>query len=149
MSVGKVCNRQVTVVDTEDSILDAVHLMRRHHVGDVIVTRSTPDGRRPVGILTDRDIVIELLGENVDPSAVGIKDVMSPELLTATESDSIRDSIKRMRTAGVRRLPVVDVDGKLVGIFTLDDAIDLICEQLGDIVGTMKSGFNRERRKLD
>lgn len=149
MTVGKVCNRQVTIVDIEDSILDAVHLMRRHHVGDVIVTRSTPDGRRPVGILTDRDIVIELLGENVDPSAVGIKDVMSAELLAATESDSIRDSIKRMRTAGVRRLPVVDADGKLVGIFTLDDAIDLICEQLGDIVGTMKSGFNRERRKLD
>ncbi len=149
MTVGKVCNRQVTIVDIEDSILDAVHLMRRHHVGDVIVTRSTPDGRRPVGILTDRDIVIELLGENVDPSAVGIKDVMSAELLTATESDSIHDSIKRMRTAGVRRLPVVDADGKLVGIFTLDDAIDLICEQLGDIVGTMKSGFNRERRKLD
>ncbi len=149
MTVGKVCNRQVTIVDIEDSILDAVHLMRRHHVGDVIVTRSTPDGRRPVGILTDRDIVVELLGENVDPSAVGIKDVMSSELLTATESDSIRDSIKRMRTAGVRRMPVVDADGKLVGIFTLDDAIDLICEQLGDIVGTMKSGFNRERRKLD
>ncbi len=149
MTVGKVCNRQVTIVDIEDSILDAVHLMRRHHVGDVIVTRSTPDGRRPVGILTDRDIVVELLGENVDPSAVGIKDVMSAELLTATESDSIRDSIKRMRTAGVRRMPVVDADGKLVGIFTLDDAIDLICEQLGDIVGTMKSGFNRERRKLD
>ena len=149
MTVGKVCNRQVTTVDIEDSILDAVHLMRRHHVGDVIVTRSTPDGRRPVGILTDRDIVIELLGEDVDPSAVGIKDVMSAELLTATESDSIRDSVKRMRTAGVRRMPVVDADGKLVGIFTLDDAIDLICEQLGDIVGTMKSGFNRERRKLD
>ena len=149
MTVGKVCNRQVTIVDIEDSILDAVHLMRRHHVGDVIVTRPTPGGRRPVGILTDRDIVIELLGENVDPSAVGIKDVMSAELLTAIESDSIHDSIKRMRTAGVRRLPVVDADGKLVGIFTLDDAIDLICEQLGDIVGTMKSGFNRERRKLD
>jgi CBS domain-containing protein len=149
MTLGQVCNRQVTVVDIEDSILDAVHLMRRHHVGDVIVTRSTPDGRRPVGILTDRDIVIELLGEGVDPTAVGIKDVMSTKLHTATESDSIRGTIRRMRTAGVRRMPVVDDNGALAGIFTLDDAVDMICEQLGDIVGTMKSGFNRERRKLD
>lgn len=149
MTVGQVCNRQVTVVDIEDSILEAIQLMRRHHVGDVVVTRSTPDGRRPVGILTDRDIVIELLGEGVDPGAVGIKDVMSAQLHTATESDSIRGTIKRMRTAGVRRMPVVDDNGALAGIFTLDDAVDMICEQLGDIVGTMKSGFNRERRKLD
>jgi predicted transcriptional regulator len=149
MTVGKVCNRQVTVVDLDESIEEAVNLMRRHHVGDVVVTRRESDGIKPVGILTDRDIVIEVLAEEVSLSAVGIKDVMSSELLTSTESDSIFDTIKRMRTKGVRRMPVVDSKGCLVGIFTLDDAIDMICELLGDVVGTMKSGFNRERRKLD
>ncbi len=149
MAIGEVCNRQVTIVDIEDSVEDAVNLMRRHHVGDVIVTRGESVGNVPVGIVTDRDIVIEVLAEKVETTALGVKDVMGAELVTARDTDSIADTIKRMRTKGVRRMPVINADGALIGIFTLDDAIDLICELLGDVVGTMKSGFNRERRKLD
>jgi CBS domain-containing protein len=147
MTVGEVCNRQVTVVSEDESIDVAVQLMRSHHVGDVVVVRQEPGERVPVGILTDRDIVIELLASGVAAAEVGIKDVMSSELIVAREQDSIFDTLKHMRTHGVRRIPVVNSDGELKGIFTLDDAVDLVCELLGDIVGTMKSGFNQERQR--
>ena len=147
MTVGKVCNRQVTIVDIEDSILDAVHLMRRHHVGDVIVTRPTPGGRRPVGILTDRDIVIEVMAQKLDPDSLIVKDIMSTDPVSVTVTTSLLDTLELMKQRGVRRVLVVADDGSLQGLLSADDAIELIAEQLNDLTQLVNREVTREQKQ--
>jgi len=147
MKVGEVCNREVVVVDREAAILEAAQLMRRHHVGDVVVTEGKNGGRIPVGILTDRDIVVELLAEQVPLEAIAVGDAMSAELLTAGEDEEIMDVIQRMRGRGVRRVPVTDRNGALAGILAVDDLIDLVAEQLGDLVQLIGNERQREQKR--
>lgn len=147
MKVGEICNREVVVVDREAAILEAAQLMRRHHVGDVVVTEERGSSRVPVGILTDRDIVVELLAEQVPLEAVAVGDAMSSELLTVGEEEEVMDAIQRMRGHGVRRAPVVGHDGALAGILAVDDLIDLIAEQLSDLVKLIGNEQQRERQK--
>lgn len=92
MSAGEYCNREVVVVDKRESVRAAIALMRKHHVGDVIVVDEKAGARRPLGILTDRDIVMELLAEDVDLDAVDIGDVMSDELETVGENVKLLDA---------------------------------------------------------
>lgn len=145
MSIGKFCNRDVVIVHKEENVLEAAKLMRQYHVGDVVVVMDRDDKKVPVGILTDRDIVIELLAEQVDPASVSVCDVMTDHLLTISESDELLDSIKQMRSKGVRRAPVVSKEGELVGILTLDDVLDVLAEALNDLVLLTGCEQRRER----
>lgn len=144
MRVGEICNREVVVVDREAAILEAARLMRRHHVGSVVITEERGGTRVPVGILTDRDIVVELLAEQVPLDAVSVGDAMSSELLTVGEEEEVMDAIQRMRGRGVRRAPVVGRSGALAGILAVDDLIDLIAEQLSDLVKLIGNEQQRE-----
>lgn len=145
MSIGEICNREVVLVDKDSSVRDAARLMRTHHVGDLVVAEER-DGRRiPIGILTDRDIVVELIAEGVDLGTVVVGDVMSVKLFTAREEDDTFDTIKEMRARGVRRLPVVDKRGGLVGIVAVDDLIDLLGETLEDITRLIAHEQKREK----
>jgi CBS domain-containing protein len=120
--------------------------MRTHHVGDLVVIEEQNGRRIPVGIVTDRDIVIEVLAKNINLDAVVIGDVMSFDLVTVQEEDDVFDTIERMRTKGVRRVPVVDSQGGLVGILAVDDLIDLVAELLWDVSGLIAQEQKRERR---
>lgn len=145
MRVGEVCNREVVVTDRNSTLVETAKLMRSQHVGDVVVVEERPDGVHPVGILTDRDIVVELIAEEVDLDVVSVGDVMSFELVTASEADDLFDTIKRMRNKGIRRLPVIAGNGALVGILTVDDLIELVAEQLTDLVKLITHERNQER----
>jgi len=147
MKVGEVCNREVVIVDRQDSILDAARLMRHLHVGNVVVVRDRRSGRVPVGILTDRDIVVEMLAREVDLEAVSIGDAMSFELVTAREEDDLDDTIETMRLHGVRRIPVVNGQGGLEGIFSLDDYIELLAERFGSLAQLIKTEQRLEYRE--
>lgn len=147
MSVGDLCNREVVIVERHESVREAARLMRTHHVGDVVVVEERQGRRVPVGILSDRDLVLEVLAEDLAPEAVDIGDLMSADLLTAQEGDELLDTIKRMKERGVRRLPVVDEAGALVGILALEDLIDLIGEQLRDLVGLLNAELRHERQR--
>jgi CBS domain-containing protein len=120
--------------------------MRTHHVGDVVVVDREGGEPIPRGILTDRDIVLEILAEDVDLDAVNVGDVMSYDLVTVDEDTSLMDVIKIMREKGVRRMPVVNKKDALVGILTVDDVIELVAEQLTDIVSLI-SKENRQEQK--
>ena len=146
MSAGEYCNREVVVVLKSEPVSEAISLMRSHHVGDVVVVETTATGTKPVGILTDRDIVLEILAEGVDLGAVSIGDVMSYELVTVTEDTKLIDTIKLMRDKGVRRIPVVNQQGELQGLLTVDDILELLAEQLTDIVDLVNKELNREGR---
>lgn len=146
MSIGEICNREVIVIEKEGSISEVIRLMRDHHVGDVVVVETRNGLRYPVGILTDRDIVVEILAKDIGLDDVGIVDVMSYELAVSGEEDDVIDTVKRMRAKGVRRMPVVNRQGVLIGIVTVDDLIDLIAEQVKDLANLIGNEQKQERR---
>ncbi len=149
MNVGEVCNREVVVMAKEGSIREAAQLMREFHVGDIVVVEERNRQRYPVGILTDRDVVVEILAIDVDADAVDVGDAMSFDLLTAREDDSVWDTVKRMRSRGVRRMPVVDERGVLTGILAMDDLIEMFAEQLTDVAALIAHEQKRERQLRD
>jgi CBS domain-containing protein len=105
-------------------------IMREAHVGGVVVV-DQPNGEKiAVGIVTDRDLVIEVMAKERDPALVTAKDLMGKELVTVGEANDVYETAELMRDRGVRRTPVVDDQGGLVGIVTLDDLLRIIGEQL-------------------
>jgi CBS domain-containing protein len=135
------------VIEADTTISEAVKLMRDQHVGDIVVVEQRGPEPVPVGILTDRDIVIEVLAEDVDPQSVSVGDIMSASLLTARESEELIDVIARMRAQGVRRVPVVNERGGLEGILTVDDILELLAEQVNGLAGLVKTEQRRERER--
>lgn len=146
MSAGEYCNRDVVVVEQSESIREAIKLMRDHHVGDVVVVEILENASRPVGVLTDRDIVIEILAKDVELDSVNVGAVMSYKLATVTEDTKLMDAIKIMRTNGVRRLLVVNAKDELQGILSVDDILELIVEQLTDVVGLISKEKTNEAK---
>ncbi len=143
MPVSDLCNRHVVTIQKDASVWQAADLMRTLHVGDVVVVEERDGQRVPVGIVTDRDIVVEVLAEEVDPRTITVGDFMSYELITVNEEDDVLDTIKLMRSEGIRRVPVVDGGGALVGILAVDDLIDFMAEMLSGIGSLIR----RERSK--
>lgn len=134
MRVGEVCNREVVMVGRGATLLEAAKLMRNQHVGTVVVVEEQNGNPIPVGILTDRDMVIALIAEEVPLNAVSVGDVTSVELIIARESDGLFETVEHMRDRGIRRLPVVAENGSLVGIIAVDDVLELLAEQLTALV---------------
>lgn len=130
MPVGEICNREVVIVQAGKSALEAAQLMRQHHVGDVVVVEERGGFRVPVGIVTDRDLVVEVVAPGLDPSVITVGDIMVPELATVTENIGVFEAIQYMRTKGVRRLPVVGGNGGLIGILAVDDLLELLADEL-------------------
>lgn len=147
MSVGTLCNRDVVCVSPQTSAAEAARLMRQYHVGNLIVAEERAGKRYPVGIVTDRDLVIEVIAQGVTPDSVTVTDMMSATLITAHENDDLMDTIKRMRTKGIRRVPVVGADGSLAGILSVDDVIDLLAEELTDLARLITREQEREQTR--
>src|SRR3990172_1617269 len=126
MPISEICNREVIVVQPNDTVLDAAKLMRQHHVGDVLVVEERNGVRVPVGIVTDRDLVVEIMAPELDQLAITVGDIMAPELAVAKANTGVFEAIQYMRAKGVRRLPVVDDRGGLLGILALDDLLELL-----------------------
>lgn len=129
-TAGDVCMRHVVVVPASLSVDEAARLMRERHVGCLVVVEQGDGGRLPAGILTDRDIVMAVVARDVDPKALRVGDVMSVDVASVHEHDSLYDVLATMRRRGVRRLPVIGAHGVLVGILSQDDVLSAIAGQL-------------------
>ena len=147
MRVGEFCNRDVIIVDRDTDIIAAAKLMRSEHVGDLVIVDTQDSGQIPVGILTDRDIVVELLATDVDLDKVSVGDAMSYELVVAREEDDLQETLAKMRQNGIRRVPVVNTAGALVGILTVDDLLEVYAEQFSDLVKLMYNQKRWEERR--
>lgn len=148
MRIGELCSRSVTVCDAKDSAQALARLMREQHVGDVIVVDRTGGMRRPIGIVTDRDLVMQVMAPSVDANAVTAGDMMSP-VHTAAESELAYDAVWAMRRKGCRRLPVVDAHGGLVGIISADDLTQFLAEELTELARVSPQQRRDERERLD
>lgn len=144
MNVGNICNRRVIFADVDTNLIDASKLMREHHVGSIIVTRRENGGDRPMGIITDRDLVVEVLAEEIEPQRLSLKDAMTQHPLIAYESDDVYEVLERMREKGVRRIPVVNSEGFLVGVLAIDDILRMIFHELGNLVSLVKKEYETE-----
>jgi len=130
MPISEICNREVIIVKRNSTISEAAQLMRQHHVGDVVVVEDRGGTRVPVGIVTDRDLVVEIMAPAIDQMVITVGDIMVPGLATVKDNAGMYETIEYMRAKGVRRVPVVDAGGGLVGILTLDDLLELLAEEL-------------------
>jgi CBS domain-containing protein len=133
MQVGEICTREVICADTETTITAAAKLMRQYHIGDVIVTREEQGRRVPLGIVTDRDVVIGVIAPELNPNTLTVGDIMSTSLITAIENEDVFDAVQRMRNKGVRRIPIVQEDGGLIGILSIDDVIEILSEEMNQL----------------
>lgn len=146
MSAGDICNRIVTVAERKMRLVEAAQLMRERHVGCLVVVDETGAGRIVVGMLTDRDLVTMVVAKELDPAKLLVEDVMSAEVVTALEDDSIKDLLASMKRKGLRRLPVVTPAGVLEGLITLDDLLPLMAEQMRDMAAIIEAECWREER---
>lgn len=147
MTVGNICNRDVVVAPKGEMIVDAAKRMRMSHVGALVVVENRGDRRVPIAIVTDRDIVVSAVAD--DPDHINyllVSDVMTSDLVTAAEQDSVEAALEKMHEHGVRRLPIVDKAGALVGILTLDDILRYLTAQQSELVALVAREQQRERQ---
>ena len=130
MSIYTVCQKSVVSVTPDTSIRFVADLMRGKNLGCVVVAAE----QKPVGIVTDRDLALRrdrICGEEADEAPVST--IMTREVCTIRKDTGIFDAIQEMKSSGVRRLPVADAGGRLVGLITLDDIIRLLARELGEV----------------
>ena len=146
MEVRTLCTTDTVCCGRHESVQGAALLMRRHHVGDIVVV-DDPDGERtPVGIITDRDIVVSVIALGLDPTGLEVGDIMSDDLLVASEHDDPYMTIEHMHLRGIRRVPVVTEDGRLAGIVSADDLLVFLAEEMEELSRISPYQQQHERR---
>jgi CBS domain-containing protein len=142
MTFKDLCGGSVVTISAGDSLAAAARRMRDMHVGNLVVV---DDERRPIGILTDRDIVVTAVAQSAERMAdLSVCDVMTRDVVTTTADDSIYGALNKMRGHGVRRLPIVDADGRLQGVVALDDLVAMLAEEMSRLADVFGSEHGRE-----
>lgn len=147
LNVGEICTREVTIAFRDTDLVAAARLMREAHVGALVVVDEMPGKRMVAGLITDRDIVTAVIAPGLDPRTLNVEDVMTEPVLAMSEDESLLDLLRMMRDKGVRRVPVLGAERELVGLVTLDDALEILAEELDLLVGAIGSEARRERLK--
>ncbi len=148
MTAGELCNRTVYIIRANESVLEAARLMRTYHVGCLVVVEERGDDRVPIAVVTDRDLVVKALVESPEELAtLQVAKVMSDGVVTARESERMYDVRKKMRSRGVRRIPVVDAEDRLQGIIAFDDLVDWMAQELTDLAKLVSREQQRESQE--
>ena len=145
MAIGEICSREVVYIARSESCAQAARLMRENHVGSLVVVAAAGKPVMPLGMITDRDLAVGVMALGLDPAKTLVEAVMRPRIALARESDGLGRAIALMRSEGVRRLPVVDADGNLVGILAADDLIELFADELSGLAAVLAKGQRLER----
>jgi CBS domain-containing protein len=136
MSLDRFCRKPLVTARPDKTVLEVAKEMEQLHVGSVIVVDAE---QKPVGLLTDRDVVCRVVAKRLDPASVPVAEVMSRNVGTARANDLIDEVAFRMRQKGVRRMPVVDEQGRAVGMVTLDDLLVLFSAELGQTAAVIRA----------
>lgn len=134
MSLGNLCRREVVVVNQGTPIKEAVKFMEEKNIGSVIVVGSG----KPLGIATDRDILLRVVNKGLDPEKSSVDDVMTREIVTLKEGMGLFEALEQVKGKGIRRFPIVDARGNLKGIMTLDDIIYLLGKEMADVASIIE-----------
>lgn len=146
MAIGEFCNRDVVFATREMSLPEAAQLMREYHVGDLVVVDEVGGKRTPVGVVTDRDIVIEIIAKSLNLDEFSVGDIMAPQLVSVQETEGVFETIRLMRTKAIRRIPVLNSEGGLAGIVSADDILELLAEEMTELAKVAPRGQEREAK---
>lgn len=146
MKVGDYCKRGVVTVLATADVAEVARMMRDEHVGFLVVVQEGDPTRRPVGVVTDRDVVLQICARGVDLHSITAADVMSRQPLVASETDDISEVLQAMRIGGFRRVPVLTPAGALTGVIAIDDVLDVVAGLLCDVCGSIRNEQHQERR---
>jgi CBS domain-containing protein len=145
MKLRDLCSRDVVTAEPPATLREASLLMRQGHVGALVVIERQGSGERPVGIVTDRDIVVAVIAvPGARPEGIRVGDIMSSPVFLVRESDGVFEALRTMSAHGVRRLPVVAEDGTLAGIVTADDVLRVMAAELANLGTALRRGRERE-----
>lgn len=141
MNVGSICSRKVITASPQLDVQAAAELMREKHIGFLVIVSAEPSGPQPpLGVLTDRDIVVAVVAKRADPASLKVGDVMSMQPVVAAESEAVDVALRTMRRAGVRRLPVVNARGEVVGVLSFDDLLEFVANEMGSLSTAVRNG---------
>src|SRR5512134_3624636 len=146
MTISALCKRVVVTIHRDATVENAAVFMRSSHIGDVVVVDAA-DTRKPIGIITDRDIAVEIVAQGLAPAQTLVGAVMSTPVVSLREEDSIIEALDKMSARGVRRAPVLDRDGRLKGLVSVDDLVPLLARELAKIGALIRHGQAAEMRK--
>lgn len=149
MRIADICTRSVVTCKRNASVLDVARLMRDCHVGDVIVVDEVEGRPIPVGIVTDRDLVVAILAEGIGAEGLCAGDLIVNELITAFESELVYDAIWHMRSKGIRRLPIINAQCHLMGVLTADDVTRFLAEELASVARITPRQLTKEGATRD
>jgi CBS domain-containing protein len=145
VKIAELCSPHPVTIDPKASLREAALLMRNAHVGALIAVEGEGEAARPVGILTDRDIVVAVIAvPGARPEGIRVCDAMASRLAFAREDEGVFEAVATMRERSVRRLPVLARDGRLVGIVTLEDLLATISTELANLSEALRWSRKRE-----
>jgi CBS domain-containing protein len=141
MNIGQLCNRNPITVQRTDELIRAAQLMREKHIGYLVVVdpEIAEQSLRPVGVLTDRDIVVSVVARETDARALRVGDVMTQQPVTIAATEPVEKALREMRRIGVRRMPVVGQRGELVGVLSLDELLEVLAGELQNVAGSIRN----------
>jgi CBS domain-containing protein len=135
MSIESLLRRPVQTLPPDATCREAAQLLRDEGIGCVVVASE----KRPLGIVTDRDLVVRVLASGRDPDKTALRDVMSGQPVFLAGERGIGQVVTTMREERVRRIPIVDAEGRLEGVVSLDDLLPLLAGQLADLAEAIRS----------
>lgn len=144
MNVSRIYTRSLIATQRSNSLQKAAALMRQHHVGALLVTDDEPHCDRAIGIITDRDLVVQVIADGISPEKRTIGEVMTHGISTISDTSDVHEAIEVMRSDGIRRLAVADEHGTLLGVLSFDDVIDAIAVELSSLADSIRSERERE-----
>lgn len=144
MTIEQICRHDVVTIDQHATLNEAASLMRVQHVGALVVTATSAEQPRVMGIITDRDLVLEILARNLAPSETRVGQLAQRHLAAVSRDAGVAEAVAEMQRAGVRRLLVTGADGQLVGMVSSDDLLDALAVELSGLAGALRAGMARE-----
>ncbi len=144
MSVASICRRDIVTIADTASLREAAQLMRSQHVGSLVLTQTSAGHEQAVGLITDRDLVIEGLANDRDLLRTPVGQLARRDLAAIAGDADLGLAVARMREAGLRRLLVTAADGHVMGIVSFDDVLEALALQIGGLAEAVRSGIARE-----
>lgn len=144
MNVADMCTREIVMADRQASLEEAATLMREQHVGTLLIVDRSDGATQAVGIVSDRDLVIEAMARGLDAAQTRIGRLAEGKLAVVPSSASLDEAIAAMKERGVRRLLVANDQGELFGIVSLDDVLDALAHEMSELAHAVRGGLERE-----
>lgn len=146
MPIADLCSNKLISIDRKATLQQAAQMMKDHHVGGIVVVEANGQGK-PVGILTDRDIVLNVVAENL-PINTPVQEVMSKNIVKVAKWDGIAEVVEQMESSGVRRMIVVDESGHACGLVSADDILQLVSQELSGLGSLISKQVENEEIRL-